>query len=80
MFKGDSLAFAELRFRTFIQGKPPLPNIIRCALKMFSIYNSQEPSKLRVNVFKVCFHKFCLFTVYYNGDINKFHSRRFSMN
>uniref|UniRef100_A0A0P5ANJ5 Uncharacterized protein n=1 Tax=Daphnia magna TaxID=35525 RepID=A0A0P5ANJ5_9CRUS len=50
---GDSLVFAELRFRTFIQGKPPLPNIIRCALKMFSIYNSQEPSKLRVNVFKV---------------------------
>ncbi|KAI9555626.1 hypothetical protein GHT06_018141 [Daphnia sinensis] len=50
---GDSLSFAELRFRTLMKGKPPLPHVIRCALKMFSIYISQEPSQLRVNVFKV---------------------------
>lgn len=57
VFLGETLAIAELRFRTLMHGKPHLPHLVRSALKLFCIYVNQDLPNFRANVLKVTFEK-----------------------
>ncbi|XP_046437036.1 uncharacterized protein LOC124188446 [Daphnia pulex] len=50
---GETLAIAELRFRTLMQGKPQLPHLVRSALKLLCIHVNQDLPNFRTNVLKV---------------------------
>lgn len=52
------MAVTELQFRALLPGKTHCLDLVRSALKLFSIYVKEDRAKLRENVLKVILYLF----------------------